>query len=195
MDGYVTERGGHEIVVQEPIDHKELKEAILNVKNARFERNAGEKEDAFKILLDNWANDLATDINRKLKSGTMQGFMGSQFLRTPYSLQAESLRVDTSDISEYLKRKGIPVKMGIEIMDEHRRMLQARERLGVAKELQGSHGLSRDIQDMIAGHMSVRGAGQGGGKLKRRMKKSKRSKRKGKSKKKSKRTKKQQRKR
>ena len=204
-EGYVTERDRHEIVVQEPIDHKELQEAIFRIKLDHLIRY-GREEEALKILLHNWAGHLATKINYDLQAGTIYGFEGPQYLEGSFGnstrtsgYDSDVLRVNAYDISEYLKGKGIPVKRGREITDEHRRMLRAEGRLDVAKKLQGSHGLSPDIQDMIAGHMGVRGAvpgaGQGGGKLKRRMKKSKRSKRKGKSKKKSKRTKKQQRKR
>ena len=72
-EGYVTERGGHEIILQEPIDHKELQEAIFQVKLDLFKRYGGE-EKALKILLHNWAWHLATKINSDLQEGTYHGF-------------------------------------------------------------------------------------------------------------------------
>ena len=169
----VTTDEGHLLVVQQPIDHNELQEAIFQVKLDRLKSMDGEEEAALKILLHNWAGHLATKINYDLKAGTSYGFEGPQHLNGSFGnstgtpgYDSDILTVNTNQIYDHLSGKGISVKYGREIMEEYKKSVASASEVA-----------------------------QGGGKLKRRMKKSKRSKRKGKSKKKSKRTKKQQRKR
>ena len=165
----VTTDEGHLLVVQQPIDQNQLQEAIFQVKLERFQKFPSEEKEALKILLHNWAGHLATKINYDLKAGTSYGFEGPQHLNGSFGnstgtpgYDSDILTVNTNQIYDHLSEKGISVKYGREIMEEYKKSVASASEVA-----------------------------QGGGKLKRRMKKSKRSKRKGKYNKKSKRTKKQ----
>ena len=157
---------GRLLVVQEPIDHKELQEAIFQVKLDRLKSMDGEEEAALKILLHNWAGHLAAKINYDLQAGTSYGFEGPQHLNGSFGnstgtqgYDSDILTVKTNEIYDHLSEKGIEVKYGKEIIKEYERATSSAGR--------GDQG----------GLGEGGGGGQGGGKLKRRMKKSKRSKR------------------